>query len=108
MTVTRSLDDPRAGVTAAGEAVRSYALLAFAVSLVILVLRYPSSLFAAEPLWEDGPVFYLGSFDGLATLARPWQGYLHVAARMVALVAAAIPPALGPLFMNAVPVLPTA
>ena len=60
----------RAGITAAGEAMRSYALLAFAVSAVILVLRYPTSLFTAEPLWEDGPVFYLGGFDGLATLAR--------------------------------------
>jgi len=108
MTVTRSLDDSRAGVTAAGEAARSYALLAFAVSLVILVLRYPTSLFTAEPLWEDGPVFYLGGFDGLATLARPWQGYLHVAARMVAIVAAAIPPALAPLLMNAVTIVATA
>ena len=37
---------------------RSYALVAFAVSLVILVVRYPAALFAAEPLWEDGPIFY--------------------------------------------------
>ena len=65
-------------------AVRSYALPAFAISLVILVLRYPTAILAAEPLWEDGPIFYLGAFDGLGSLARPYQGYLHVAARMVA------------------------
>jgi hypothetical protein len=87
---------------------RSYALAAFGISLLILVLRYPTSVFMAEPLWEDGPIFYLGGFDGLASLARPYQGYLHVAARMVALVAAAVPPALAPLLMNGVTILATA
>lgn len=108
MTVTRSHDDPRAGIAAAGEAARSYAPVAFAVSLVILVLRYPTALFTAEPLWEDGPVFYLGGFDGLVSLARPYQGYLHLGARMVAIVAAAIPPALAPVLMNVVTILATA
>jgi hypothetical protein len=89
-------------------AMRSYALAAFGISLLILVLRYPTSLFTAEPLWEDGPIFYLGGFDGLESLVRPYQGYLHVAARMVALVAAAVPPAVGPLLMNAVTILATA
>ena len=89
-------------------AVRSYALPAFAISLLILVLRYPTAILAAEPLWEDGPIFYLGAFDGLGSLARPYQGYLHVAARMVAIVAAAVPPALGPLVMNGVTILATA
>jgi hypothetical protein len=87
---------------------RSYAWAAFGISLLILVLRYPTSVFTAEPLWEDGPIFYLGAFDGLESLARPYQGYLHVAARMVALVAAAIPPALAPLLMNGVTILATA
>ena len=47
-------------------------------------------------------------FEGLASLAQPYQGYLHVGARMVAIVAAAIPPALAPLLMNAVTILVTA
>jgi hypothetical protein len=75
---------------------------------VILVLRYPTAIFAAEPLWEDGPVFYLGAFRGLASLIEPWQGYLHIAARVVALAAAVIPPALAPLLMNGVTILATA
>src|SRR5262249_41872673 len=91
-----------------GSATGSYALVAFGISLAILILRYPTSLLAAEPLWEDGPVFYLGGFDGLASLARPYQGYLHVAARLVAIVAASIPPALAPLLMNGVTILATA
>ena len=89
-------------------AVRFYTPLAFALSLLILVLRYPTSLFAAEPLWEDGPIFYLGGFDGLSSLAQPYQGYLHVGARLVAVLAAAIPPALAPLLMNSVTILATA
>ena len=89
-------------------AVRFYTPVAFALSLLILVLRYPTSLFAAEPLWEDGPIFYLMGFDGLSSLGHSYQGYLHLGARMVAIVAAAIPPALGPLLMNAVTILVTA
>ena len=89
-------------------AVRFYTPLAFALSLLILVLRYPTSLFAAEPLWEDGPIFYLKGFDGLSSLAQSYQGYLHVGARMVAILAAAIPPALAPLLMNSVTILVTA
>ena len=89
-------------------AVRFYTPLAFALSLLILVLRYPTSLFAAEPLWEDGPIFYLKGFDGLSSLAQSYQGYLHLGARMVAIVAAAIPPALAPLLMNSVTILVTA
>ena len=54
-------------------AVRFYTPLAFALSLLILVLRYPTSLFAAEPLWEDGPIFYLKGFDGLSSLAQSYR-----------------------------------
>jgi hypothetical protein len=108
MTVTRSLDDPRGGITTAVPAVRAYTTVAFAVSLVVLMLRYPTALFAAEPIWEDGQIFYLGAFDGFASVALPYQGYLHVAARMVAIAAAAIPPGLAPLLMNAATILATA
>ena len=108
MTVTGSLDRPRASIATDAPAVRAYTVAAFAISLLILVLRYPTAILAAEPLWEDGPIFYLGGFDGLRSLAQPAQGYLHLAARMVALVAAAVPPALGPLVMNGVTILATA
>ena len=108
MTVTGAFDDPRAATVTATPAVRAYTLLAFGISLAILVLRDPTALLAAEPLWEDGPVFYLGGFDGLGSLARPYQGYLHVAARMVAAAAATIPPPLAPVLMNGVTILATA
>jgi hypothetical protein len=88
--------------------VRGYTGIAFALSLLILVLRYPTALFAAEPVWEDGRVFYLGGFDGLSSLAQPAQGYLLLANRMVAVAAAAITPAFAPLLMNAVAILVTA
>ena len=65
----------RPAVASDRQAVRSYAWAAFGISLLILVLRYPTSLFAAEPLWEDGPIFYLGGFDGLASIVRPCRPY---------------------------------
>lgn len=98
----------RAAVATDAIAARAFTLAAFATALLILVLRYPTALFAAEPLWEDGPIFYLGGSDGLASLARPYQGYLHVAARMVAIAATTMPPALAPLLMNGVTILVTA
>jgi hypothetical protein len=81
---------------------------AFAIALVILVLRQPAALFTAEPVWEDGTVFYRGAFEGLGSVAVPYQGYLHVAARLVALVATTVPPALAPVVMNGATVLVTA
>ncbi len=107
MTVRGSLDRPRAWITDA-PVVRAYTVTAFALSLLILVLRDPTALFTAEPVWEDGRVFYLGGFDGLTSLAQPAQGYLLLAPRMVAVAAAAIPPAFAPLLMNAVTILVTA
>ena len=99
---------PRAAVVTDAVAVRAFTIAAFATALLILVLRYPTALLAAEPLWEDGPIFYLGGFEGPASLARPYQGYLHVAARLVAIVATTVPPALAPLLMNGVTILVTA
>lgn len=87
---------------------RGFTIAGFAIALLILILRNPTALFAAEPLWEDGPIFYLGGFDGVASLASPYQGYLHVAARLVAIVATSVPPALAPLVMNCVTILVTA
>jgi len=88
--------------------VPTFAIGIFGTALLILVLRYPTALFAAEPMWEDGPIFYLGAFDGLGSLGRPYQGYLHLAARLVAIAATTLPPALAPLLMNAVTILVTA
>jgi hypothetical protein len=108
MTVTESLDRPRAAIATDAPVVRAYTVAAFAVSLLILVLRYPTAVFAPEFVWEDGRVLYLGGFDGLASLAQPAQGYLLLADRMVALAAAAIPPAFAPLLMNGATILVTA
>ena len=108
MTATGSLDRSRASIATDMPVVRAYTVAAFAVSLLILVLRDPTAMFTAEMVWEDGRVLYLGGFDGLPSLAQPAQGYLLLADRMVALAAAAIPPALAPLLMNAVTILVTA
>ncbi len=108
MALPSRRDGSRVALATSGAATRAYTITAFVVAFVILVLRYPTALFAAEPLWEDGPIFYLRGFEGLASLARPYQGYLHVGARMVAVVAAAIPPALAPLLMNTVTIATTA
>ena len=98
----------RKALVTSGVGLRAYTITAFVTAFVILVLRYPTALFAAEPLWEDGPIFYLRGFEGLGSLVRPYQGYLHVGARMVAMVAASVPPALAPLLMNGVTILVTA
>ena len=108
LPMTTSRSGSRAAVSTDAVAARAYTIAAFAIALVILILRYPTALLAAEPLWEDGPIFYRGGFDGLASLVRPYQGYLHIAARMVAIVAATVPPALAPLLMNGVTILVTA
>ena len=54
MTVTGSLDRPRASIATDMPAVRAYTVAVFAISLLILVLRYPTAVFTAELVWEDG------------------------------------------------------
>jgi len=44
---------------------RAATIAAFVTACAVLVLRYPTALFAAEPLWEDGPIFYVRGFEGL-------------------------------------------
>jgi hypothetical protein len=106
LALTASGRGPRAVV--ADLSARTMVVVAFGTAFVILVLRYPTALFAAEFMWEDGAVFYLGGFDGLASLVRPWQGYLHVAARAVALPATLVVPSWAPLLTNLVTMLVTA
>jgi hypothetical protein len=36
---------------------------------------------------EDGPVFFLGAFDGLASIFQPYNGYVHLVQRIFALFA---------------------
>ncbi len=108
VAMSSSSGGSKVALATSGVAVRAYTIAAFVTALVILVLRYPTALFAAEFLWEDGPIFYLRGFEGLASLARPYQGYLHVGARLVAMVAATVPPALAPLLTNTVTILVTA
>jgi hypothetical protein len=83
-------------------------LVVFTVAFVVLVARYPSSLFAAEPLLEDGSVFIQGTFDGLRSIVEPYQGYLHVAPRLVALAVSLLPPYWWPVVMNAAAIAVTA
>ena len=91
----------------ATSAVRFYTPVAFALSLLILVLRYPASLFRRS---RSGKTVRSSTFKGLDGLSSLGSGFRALAprARMVAIVAAAIPPALAPLLMNTVTILVTA
>ncbi len=65
------------------------------ICLILLGLahRYNNYNFIVNSLWaEDGPIFFNGAQDrGLASLAAPYAGYLHVYARAFALVATIFP-----------------
>jgi hypothetical protein len=75
---------------------------------MVLVLRNPTSILHAEPLYEDGPVFIQGTFDVGGSLLKAYEGYLHVAPRLVALIATKFPPSWWPFVMNAAAILFTA
>ncbi|ALM85298.1 hypothetical protein [Bordetella sp. N] len=58
-----------------------------------LIHRYGHYNFIVNSLWaEDGPIFFNGEkYYGLASLVTPYAGYLHVYARVVALLATLFP-----------------
>ncbi len=74
----------------------------FFAALIGLFLRRPQSLIHAEFAYEDGKIFYLGSWFGgpLDQLLRPYSGYLYVIPRFVGVLEHAVSPAVAPLAAN--------
>ena len=77
--------------------------LVVAVAFLLLVRRRPEMLTRAEFFNEDGQVFYLGAYFGspVDSIVRSYQGYLHVLARLLALVERTVPIAYAPFVGNA-------
>ena len=74
----------------------------FAVALVLLILRRPSTVLQAEFWNEDGQVFYVGSWFGSAfeQLTRSYAGYLHLVPRAAAWAERSVDIAVAPLVAN--------
>jgi hypothetical protein len=72
------------------------ALLWSLVCIVLLVLREPGSVLHPQLWAEDGPVFFLGSRQGLAAWFEPYRGYYHLLPRIIATVASYVDPAYVP------------
>lgn len=73
------------------------------VAFALLLGRRPSMLTRAEFFNEDGQIFFLGTYFGspVESVLRPYQGYLHVVPRLLALIERMVPIALAPLVANA-------
>lgn len=66
--------------------------------MVVLAVREPYAIKAAEFANEDGQIFYLGALlHGPASIVEPYAGYLHVIARLLALPMTAVHVVLAPL-----------
>src|SRR5262245_126437 len=62
------------------------------VAIVALIARRPTLLTRPEFADEDGQVFYLGALlHGASSVFDPYAGYLHVAARLLALPQVLVP-----------------
>jgi hypothetical protein len=61
-----------------------------------LAARKPDMIHRPQFWAEDGFFFACAYGDGLKTLLQPYAGYLHLVPRLVALLAAAAPPAFAP------------
>jgi hypothetical protein len=74
----------------------------FGLGFVGYFLRRPGALTHAEFAYEDGKVFYLGSWFGgpLEQLVRPYAGYLHFIPRFVGVLERQVPPAWAPFVSN--------
>lgn len=76
--------------------------LVLLIGLGLLYERRPSTLDRPEFLAEDGQIFFLGTYFGnpLMTIFRPYQGYIHLIPRLIALLERAVPVASAPLVGN--------
>ena len=76
-------------------------------AFLLLVARRPETLFSAEFYNEDGQVYYLAPFflDPIDVILRPWGGCLVVVPRLVSLILQAVPPAVAPVWANAISLL---
>jgi hypothetical protein len=74
----------------------------FGLAFVGFVLRRPASLTHAEFAYEDGRVFYFGSWFGspIDQLVRPYAGYIHLIPRFVGVLERLVTPAWAPFVSN--------
>ncbi len=74
----------------------------FGLAFVGFFLRRPGSLTHAEFAYEDGRVFYLGSWFGspIDQLVRPYAGYIHLIPRFVGVLERLVAPAWAPFVSN--------
>jgi hypothetical protein len=78
------------------------AAAAFAVAIVITVLRRPDVITAPQFWAEDGRFWYQSAHNigGLAPLLTPMNGYFQTFSRLVAALSQLVPLAFAPLFFN--------
>ena len=89
-------------VSGARVAGRSTYLLLGALCAALLLLRSPGSLLRPQFWAEDGTLFFQQAFNEgfLATVARPFSGYLHLFPRLVAGISLLAPMESTPLVFN--------
>lgn len=69
--------------------------------MLILIARLPESVFRPEFWAEDGLFYSEALRRGAITVIEPYEGYLFLVPRTLALVATLLPPPLAPLLTNA-------
>ena len=84
--------------------VPQFALVLIA-AFAIVVSRMPWALFRAE-FWADDAVFYTDALHrGVSTIIEPYAGYLILVTRLVAVMAAIVPPLYAPVVAGAMSLL---
>jgi len=80
---------------------------ALVLCLATVVARRPDTVLLPQFWAEDGTTFYQPAFEGRtpAVLLEPYSGYLHLLPRLVAWVAALVPPERAPAVFNTTAVL---
>lgn len=73
-------------------------ILFILAAITIMAFRYGTLHYVSNSLWaEDGPVFYQDASEyGLASLLKPYAGYLHLYPRLVAILSMVFPASLIP------------
>jgi hypothetical protein len=85
------------------------AAIAAVLSVIVLGLRVPDAFSNPQLFAEDGSLFWLQAYqDGPAAVFTTYAGYLHLAPRLIALIASWFDPGSAPVIFHTVVVLLTA
>ena len=78
--------------------------LVFLLAFAVLVTRRPDAVFHAQFWAEDGRVFYMDAYNlgWWSAMFHPYDGYFHLAPRLVASLALLAPLSAAPLVMNVI------